>query len=130
MILRKYMSLLGVGSATIDLILPKETYHPGEFIKGIFKIKGGTVDQQIRRVECDLLMMDLTNGNEKVIDTTTILTSKLIESEESNELSFTFKLPDHMPISSEERSYRFKTRLTFNEGVESKDQDIIRIISE
>jgi sporulation-control protein len=129
MILRKYMSLLGVGSATIDLILPKETYHHGEFIEGIFMIKGGTVDQQIKRIECDLVMTDLTNGNEKVIDTTTILTSKLIQSEESDQLTFTFKLADYIPISTEERSYRFKTRLTFNEGVESKDQDIIQIIS-
>jgi sporulation-control protein len=129
MILRKYMSLLGVGSATIDLILPKDTYHPGEFIKGIFMIKGGTVDQQIKRIDCDLLMTDLTNGNEKVIDTTTILTSKLIQSEECTKLTFTFKLADQMPISSDERLYRFKTRLTFNEGVESKDQDIIQIIS-
>jgi sporulation-control protein len=123
------MSLLGVGSATIDLILPKDTYHPGEFIKGIFMIKGGTVDQQIKRIDCDLLMTDLTNGNEKVIDTTTILTSKLIQSEECTKLTFTFKLADQMPISSDERLYRFKTRLTFNEGVESKDQDIIQIIS-
>jgi sporulation-control protein len=130
MILRKYMSLLGVGSATIDLILPKDTYHPGEFIKGFFKIKGGTVDQQIKRIECDLLMTDLTNGNEKVVDTTTILTSKLIQSEESEQLTFSFKLADHIPISSDDRCYRFKTRLTFNEGVESKDQDIIQILPE
>jgi sporulation-control protein len=123
------MSLLGVGSATIDLILPKDTYRPGEFIKGFFNIKGGTVDQQIKRIECDLLMTDLTNGNEKVMDTTTILTSKLIQSEESEQLTFSFKLADHIPISSDDRCYRFKTRLTFNEGVESKDQDIIRIIS-
>jgi sporulation-control protein len=129
MILRKYMSLLGVGSATIDLVLPKETYRPGEFIKGIFLIKGGTVDQQIIRIDCDLLMKDLTNGNERVIDTTTILKSKLIQSEDSHQLDFTYKLADHLPITSEERSYRFKTRLTFNEGVESKDQDIIQIIS-
>lgn len=128
MILRKYMSLLGIGSATIDLILPKETYHPGEIINGIYKIKGGTIEQRIKRIDCDLVMKDLLTGNEKVIDSTMVLLSKEIKSEENNQLTFSFKLDDYLPYTSEVRSFRFKTRLTFNEGVESKDQDIIQII--
>lgn len=130
MILRKYMSLLGIGSATIDLILPKEAYHPGEIINGIYKIKGGTIEQKIKRIDCDLVMKDLLTGNEKVIDSTMVLLSKEIQSEENNQLTFSFKLDDYLPYTSEERSFRFKTRLTFNEGVESKDQDIIQIIPE
>jgi sporulation-control protein len=127
MLLRKYMSLLGIGSATIDLILPRDTYQPGELINGHFLIKGGTVNQNIRRVDCDLVMKDLVTNNDKVIDTVTILSSKQVVSGTTTELSFTFKLAEYMPISSDERSFRFKTRLTFDEGVESKDQDTIQI---
>ncbi|MFD2445441.1 sporulation protein [Bacillus sp. CGMCC 1.16607] len=128
MILRKYMSLLGVGSAKIDLILPKTTYHQGEMISGNFSIKGGTIEQLIKRIDCDLVMKDEITGEEKVIDTTSVLTTKLIESDELNQFPFRFKLPDSISYSSSERSYRFKTRLTFTEGVESKDQDFIQII--
>ncbi|KKI89905.1 sporulation protein [Bacillus sp. SA1-12] len=128
MLLRKYMSLLGVGSAIIDLILPKETYRRGELINGHFYIKGGTIEQQLKRIDCDLVMLNQTTGQEKVIDTATVLSSKLINSDESNSVSFTFKLPETIPISSEKISYRFKTRLTFNEGIESKDQDMIQVI--
>ena len=128
MLLRKYMSLLGVGSAMIDLILPKETYRRGEHIKGHFYIKGGTIEQQLKRIECDLVMLDQSTEQEKVIDTATVLSSKLINSEEDNQVSFTFKLPETIPTSSERISYRFKTRLTFNQGIESKDQDIIQVI--
>jgi sporulation-control protein len=128
MLLRKYMSLLGIGSARIDLILPKETYHPGEFISGYFLINGGTIKQLIKRIDCDLIMTDLSSGNEKVIDTTTVLTSKVIHSDESTQVSFTFKLAEDLPFSSDELTYRFKSRLTFKEGVESKDQDILQII--
>lgn len=129
MLLRKYMSLLGVGSAIIDLILPKETYKRGELINGYFHVKGGTIEQQLRRIDSDLVLIDSTTKTEKVIDTATILSTKLLRSEEANKISFTFKLPENIPVSSEHISYRFKTRLTFNEGVESKDQDIIQIIS-
>jgi sporulation-control protein len=130
MLLRKFMSLLGVGSAEIDLILPKDTYHAGDIINAFFLIKGGTIDQKTKQINCDFIMKDLLTGGESVIGTTTVLTSKLIQSEASNQIAFTFKLPEDLAISSEERSYRFKTWLTFNEGVESKDQDIIQIISQ
>lgn len=128
MILRKYMSLLGIGSARIDLILPKEKYQRNEHINGYFLIRGGTIEQQIKRIDCDLVYTDQSTGVETVVDTTTILTTKLIHSEEYDEIPFTFKLANNVPVTTKERSYRFKTKLTFNEGVESKDQDIIQIV--
>ena len=48
MILRKYMALIGIGSAKIDLILEKVSYKPGEQVKGYFMVKGGTIEQQLR----------------------------------------------------------------------------------
>lgn len=126
--LRKYMSLLGIGSAQIDLILQKETYKFGDSVQGYFLIKGGAIDQQIKRIDCDLIMSDCTALVEKVIDTTTILTSRLIHTEELNKISFAFQLPVRVPVSSHEVSYHFKTRLTFSKGVVSRDQDIIQII--
>ncbi|WP_408011402.1 sporulation protein [Pseudalkalibacillus sp. A8] len=128
MLLRKYMALLGIGSAQIDLILPKETYRPGEHISGYFLIKGGTIEQQIIRIDCDLVMINQATGIEKVIDTITLLTSKLIQSGEVYKESLTFKLSTTVLVTTKEISYRFKTKVTFKEGVESRDQDIIQII--
>jgi sporulation-control protein len=122
------MSLLGVGSAKIDLILPKDTYSPGENIIGYFKIIGGTVEQQINRIDSDLVLIDKAKETEQIIDSTTILTKKQINSTEENELSFTLMLPVDVPVSSDEISYHFHTKLTFDKGVESRDQDIIRIV--
>ena len=126
--LRKYMSLIGVGSAQIDLILEKETYKLSEPVYGFYFIKGGKIEQQIKRIECDLVMKNHTLGIDRVIDTATILSSSRIESKETNKMSFNFHLPETLQISSAEVSYRFKTRLTFNEGVVSRDEDRIEII--
>ncbi|MBT2758749.1 sporulation protein [Mesobacillus foraminis] len=128
MILRKYMSLLGIGSAKIDLILQEDTYKPGEMVHGYFLIKGGTIEQQLKRIECDLVMVDTEADEERIMDTVTILTSTLIESQAANQISLTFRLPDSARPSSETLSYRFKTRLVFSEGVESIDQDAIKIV--
>ncbi|CAH0345378.1 sporulation protein [Bacillus sp. CECT 9360] len=127
MILRKYMSLLGIGSAKIDLVLEQEAYKPGDPVHGYFHIRGGTIEQQLKRIDCDLVVADKTEM-EKVIDSRTILTTTRINAEESNKISFAFQLPASVLASTEEISYRFRTRLTFNEGVHSSDQDMIQIV--
>ncbi|WP_409304215.1 sporulation protein [Peribacillus sp. SCS-155] len=128
MILRKYMSLLGIGSANIDLVLPKEMYKPGESVQGSLVIKGGIIEQQLKRIDCEFIMNDKASGKEQVIDAKTILTTRRIQAEESKEISFGFTLPDFVRESTESISYYFKTRLTFNEGIHSRDQDVIYIV--
>jgi sporulation-control protein len=124
------MSILGIGSAQIDLILPKEEFLPGECINGYFLIRGGVIEQQLKRIDCDLVMADLSSRTEKVIETANILTSKQIESDEQNRIDFIFRLPKDLAASTEERSFYFNTRLVFDEGVISKDQDFITIKEE
>ncbi|WP_243298651.1 sporulation protein [Bacillus litorisediminis] len=128
MILRKYMSLLGIGSAQIDLILENETYKPGEEVKGYFLIKGGTVVQKLKRIECDLIRGDLKGETEETIETKTILTSKNIQCETAERIPFRFLLPESIQVSSGTISYHFRTRLVFEKGIESKDLDVIRIV--
>ncbi|OES43490.1 sporulation protein [Domibacillus iocasae] len=128
MMLRKYMSLLGIGSAKIDLILPKETYRPGEQIQAYFFIQGGTVEQQITRIECDLVLENHAEETSKTIETRTILSTRTIAAEELNKVPFTFRLPEVVPVPGRDESYRFKTKLTFDQGTESIDQDWIKIV--
>lgn len=130
MLLRKYMSLIGIGSPKIDLILEKETYRPGEQVKGYFLIKGGTIKQQLKRIDCDLIVYNDEEENEKTVDFTTILTNEHIHSDAINEVPFTFRLPESTEVSTKSLAYRFKTKLSFQQGVESVDQDLITIIVE
>jgi sporulation-control protein len=128
MLLRKYMSLVGIGSAQIDLILEKETYEPGETVRGTFHIKGGTIEQKLKRIECDLVKVDLLLELEEVIHTATILTTSTIEPNAGNQLPFTFTLPESIGPSTDIQKYRFTTRLHFTQGVASVDQDSISIV--
>lgn len=129
MILRKYMALLGVGSARIDLILEKDTYELGEQVKGVFVVKGGLIGQQLKRIECDLVMSDneKPKAEGRVVDAITIYTTKYIESNAENHIPFTFRIPHSLHVDNLV-SYRFKSRLAFNEGVESLDHDVITIL--
>lgn len=130
MLLRKYMSLLGVGSAQIDLILEKDILKPGESVNGQFLIKGGTIDQHLKQIDCDLVMVNEKTGAEEVIDTTVILVETKIGSEEADKVPFSFKLPLDVPVTTKAISYHFKTKLTFEQGVESWDEDMIKVIKD
>lgn len=128
MLLRKYMSLLGVGSAQIDLILEKDVLKPGESVNGQFLIKGGTIDQHLKQIDCALVMVNERTGEEEVIDTIDIQVETRIGSEEADKVPFSFKLPIDVPVTTKAISYHFKTKLTFEQGVESWDEDMIKVI--
>jgi sporulation-control protein len=128
MLLRKYMSWLGIGSAQVDLLLKKEVYHQGECVEGCFEIHGGLIEQEVKRIECDLVKVNLLDKSEEIVDSLTMLTSKTVDSEENNQIPFHFTLPSDLTPSSSSVSFRFKTRMIFQHGIKSIDQDLIKVI--
>ena len=128
MLLRKYMSLLGVGSAQIDLILEKDVLIPGDPVNGKFLIKGGTVDQDLQLIECALVMVNLKTEAENVLDTVSIDVQLRIQPDGDDMVPFSFLLPLDVPPSSKDISYHFKTKLVFKQGVESWDEDMIKVV--
>jgi sporulation-control protein len=129
MLLRKYMSLMGVGSAQIDLVLEKDVLKPGESVNGQFLIKGGTIDQKLKQIDCSLVMVNEKTGLEEIIDTATIQVETKIQSDEADKVPFSFQLPVDVPVSTKVISYHFKTKLTFEQGVESWDEDMIKVVA-
>ena len=128
MLIRKYTALIGIGSAKIDLLLEKDTYYPGEIVVGHFNINGGIIEQGIRRVDCDLIYQNINKQTEQVIKSFTIHTSTIINADEETRIPFTFELPSSLVASRQEESYYFKTKLIFNEGLKSDDEDVIKIV--
>lgn len=128
MLLRKYMSLLGVGSAQIDLILKKDVLIPGESVNGKFLIKGGTVDQDLQLIECALVMVNVKTEEESVLDTVTIDVQLRIQPDGDDVVPFSFLLPEDVPPSNKDISYHFKTKLVFKQGIESWDEDLIKVV--
>jgi sporulation-control protein len=128
MLLRKYVSMFGIGSAKIDLVLPKTTFRPGELLNGYFFLEGGIVKQKLRRIDCDLVMVD-KYSTEKIIDSTTIYKTEELEPDETNKLNFVYRIPKTLQADEKGIRYLFKTRLTFDKGVESLDEDWITVVS-
>lgn len=127
MLLRRYMSLIGIGSAKVDLITDKIKYKPNEVVTGYFQIYGGTIEQQIKQIECELVQTNRKLENETIIESVTIHIPQQIEPWEKNKLPFRFQLPNSIKNTNNEVVYHFKTKLIFDEGVKSMDHDYIII---
>ncbi len=127
MLLRRYMSLLGIGSAKVDLIIDKIKYKPNEVVTGYFQIYGGTIEQQIKQIECELVQTNRKLENETIIETIAIHLPQQIEPLETSKLRFRFQLPNCIKNTNNEVVYHFKTKLIFDEGVKSLDHDYIII---
>lgn len=59
---KKLLSKLGVGAAKVDLVLHRPHVRLGETLEGEFLIEGGTVEQQIRKLEVELQLTVQADG--------------------------------------------------------------------
>lgn len=127
MLLRKYMSLNGVGSAMIDLILPKDHYQKGEKLQGKFVINGGIVDQLLTKIECQLVMIYQNGKKEEIFDTSVVAITQALETKEKDMYSFVYQIPNDLPAEPAGARFLFRTKLKFEEGQDSVDEDYVTI---
>ncbi|MDX8345634.1 sporulation protein [Rossellomorea sp. YZS02] len=124
----KLMCRFGIGATKIDLVLNKKEFRPGDVIKGEYELTGGRVEQKLKRIETDLLQYNHSIDRSSVLHQNTILSSSTMKANEQRSIHFSCRLSDTFPPSSETLSYKFVTRLVFDDGVNSVDHDEFQIL--
>lgn len=122
------MCRFGIGATKIDLVLNKKEFCPGDVIKGEYELTGGRVEQKLKRIETDLLQYDQNSDRSSVLHHNTILSSSTMKANEQRTIHFSCRLSDSFPPSSDNVSYKFVTRLVFDDGVNSVDHDEFQIV--
>ncbi|KIL51884.1 sporulation protein [Jeotgalibacillus soli] len=127
--LSMWNNLFSKRSKHVDLILDSHEFTPGEKVTGSFRLTCGRSKQKLKRLECDLVVKDTNTNEERVIETAaTILMSKTLKPDEEAVIPFSYVLPIELASTSQNITYRFHTRLIFNENVNRTDHDDIKII--
>ncbi|WRP04610.1 sporulation protein [Rossellomorea aquimaris] len=124
----KLMCRFGIGATKIDLVLNQKEFRPGDVIKGEYELTGGRVEQKLKRIETDLLQYDQNSDRSSVLHHNTILSSSTMKANEQRTIHFSCRLSDSFPPSSDNVSYKFVTRLVFDDGVNSVDHDEFQIL--
>jgi len=127
---RKILSKLGIGSANINLVLHEHRVRGGESVSGKFFIEGGTVEQQINKIDVELRLTLNQNGQmqTRTVATIPVAPGFMIQAGEKKELPFTYKLPKTLPVSRNGIRYTFVTRLDIAEGVDHLDEDVVQVL--
>lgn len=130
----KVFASVGIGAASVDTKLEKDTYMPGETVQGVVEIKGGKVEQQIDEIYLSLNTTYLKESDDRkynvtaTIDRFRLTTPFTIRSNERKEIPFTFQLPYDTPLSIGRSKVWVTTGLEIKGGVDPSDKDFLKVI--
>jgi sporulation-control protein len=130
----KVFASVGIGAASVDTKLEKDTYMPGETVQGVVEIKGGKIEQQIDEIYLSLNTTYLKESDDRkynvtaTIDRFRLTTPFTIRSNERKEIPFTFQLPYDTPLSIGRSKVWVTTGLDIKGGVDPSDKDYLKVI--
>src|SRR4051794_19065131 len=101
----KVLASIGIGAATVDTKLEKEQVIPGEEIKGIVLIQGGSTEQRIDDIYLAIHTQYIKEINDKKnyvtasIERFRLAAAFTLNPNERREIPFTFQLPLDTPVT-------------------------------
>ncbi|MEC3884632.1 sporulation protein [Halobacillus sp. HZG1] len=120
--LTKWMNGLRIGKPKVDLVLDPKGEDP-YVLSGVFQLSGSWRKQNIKRLECDLVVIERGKKPLLVQPVTTVLMTRTMEAGGYDEYPFRYELPRTLPPLSEGRSYKLQTRLVYENNAKSFDHD-------
>lgn len=125
----RMLASLGIGSAKVDTILGKSTYHQGEVVKGDILIDGGKTKQRIDSIYLYLAAQPLGDEqrDEHLLDQFLLTESFVIEANERKSIPFQFTLPVDTPVSAGGVTVYLKTGLDVKRAIDPDDLDGIEV---
>ncbi|WP_124726765.1 sporulation protein [Staphylospora marina] len=127
---KKFLARLGKGSARVDLVLEKDAYRLGEEIRGELVIQGGTVEQDINKIDIDLMVYVRGEKLEQsaLVNRFSFPEKFTIGPSEVKSFPFQYTLPENLLVSGYSVSYAFITHLDIAGGVDSSDRDPVTVL--
>jgi sporulation-control protein len=129
----RVLASIGIGSAKVDTLLEKSSYFPGEEIRGVVRIQGGSVGQQMDGIQLSVMTTYLREMNDsKIYQNATIYNVRVaqpqeIAAQELKEIPFSFVIPLNTPLTLGRTSVWIKTEADIQSAVDPTDEDRIQI---
>lgn len=130
----KVFASVGIGAATVDTKLEKDTYFTGENVRGVVEIKGGKSEQKVDEIYLSLNTTYIKELDDKkytvstAIDRFRLTETFNIRAGEKKEIPFSFRLPDDTPISLGRTKIWVQTGLDIKNAVDPGDKDFINVV--
>ncbi|WP_436372483.1 sporulation protein [Cytobacillus sp. BC1816] len=130
----KVLASVGIGSAKVDTKLEKDSAAPGEPLRGIVEITGGSTEQKIDDIYLSLNTTYIKESDDKkytvsgLIDRFRLAQAFTLAANERKEIPFSFNLPSDTPLSFGKTKIWVATGLDIKNAVDPADKDYIRVV--
>ena len=130
----KLFTSIGIGSARVDTKLERDTYRPGDKVKGVVEVKGGAVAQNIEEIYISLHTKYIVESDSKEeMKKTTIERIRIndpftILVDEIKEIPFSFTLPLDTPLTYGKVKVWVATSVDIKNAVDPRDEDFIDVV--
>lgn len=121
----RLLSSLGIGAATVDTILPKTTFSPGETVEATVEVEGGRSAQEIDALYFALLTR--FDGEDRVIDRFKVAEPFTIPAGETRSVTTELTVPPWTPLTRDDCRVWLKTGLDVSWAVDPDDEDDIEV---
>jgi sporulation-control protein len=127
--MKRVLSSLGIGSATVDTVLPQTTVHPGDSLDVRVEVEGGSTEQEVDEVYFAIVTR---YAAEEGYETAVVARSRLTESftiaaDEEREFAATIDVPRHTPLTLGRTEVWIETGLDIDWAVDPDDEDRIEV---
>jgi sporulation-control protein len=133
-IFNKVFASIGIGAASVDTKLEKETVIPGEVVRGVVEIRGGNVDQKIDEIYLSVYTTYLKESDEKKYSKTALIDQFrlnepfTIQAKEVKQIPFSFQLSIDAPITLGRTRVWVSTGLDIKNAIDPTDKDYLKVI--
>jgi len=123
-------SRVGLGSATVETVLPDGEYSPGDSVEATIEVTGGTSDQRIDEFYLSMVAIGDAGGDdvEYEIDRFDLLEGFVIEAGETERVPFTLTFPHWTPITRENVGVRIDLGADIPWAVDPHDSVAVDVV--
>ncbi len=131
--MKKMMARVGVGSSEVDTILNRNVLVPGETVDGVIKIRAGSVEQTIEKIDLTLHTTYVQKKDDSKVTKSAQIARYAVANQftippnDEREFPFSFTLPLDAPISKGKSKVWLQTGLDIKSAVDPQDKDMIQI---
>ncbi len=129
----RMLASIGIGGAQVDTVLADDRLCPGEQVRGIVKIRGGNIEQDVQSIYLHLMTQYIREiDDRKITENTVIRKFKVsepfqISPHENAEIPFSFALPFETPVTIGGNRVWLKTGLEIEAAVDPSDHDSLQV---
>ncbi|NMO97957.1 sporulation protein [Paenibacillus lemnae] len=129
----KMLASVGIDAVQVDTRLEKSSYAPGEDLKGVVHISGGSVDQKVDGIYVKLMTEYIQEKDDRKYNQSyTVAKIKVsdglhVKQGEKLEIPFQFPLPLETPLTLSRQPVWIHTGLDIDYAIDPKDRDYIEV---